>query len=82
MSDFDFEPVVIEFAVDHEKCSRDFARLQDELDDMRGLLADLIGAVDDSGADPRHREYIRKKHRQEWPFLWKTIDKIKKEVRR
>lgn len=81
MSDFDFEPVVIEFAVDHERCIHDNARLADKLDEVRGLLRDLIAAIENPGSHPDHHKYIMKKHRQEWPTLWKTIDRIRKAVR-
>ena len=77
----DFEPVILEFAVDHTECMHDRAVLSDKLDEVRGLLSELIDAVNNPGSSLENHKYIMKKHRQEWPLLWKTIDKIKKRVR-
>lgn len=39
-------------------------------------LTDLLAAIQDSGSHPvAHREIVRR-HREEWPTLWRAIDDL------
>lgn len=78
----EFEPVVLEFAVDHTQCMEDIAVLSDKLDELRGLLYEVARAIENKGKNPTYHDQTMKRHRTEWPALWKTLDKIRREVKK
>jgi hypothetical protein len=39
-------------------------------------IANLIAAVKNNGPVPQYHRHVMKKHRDEWPTLWKAIDAI------
>jgi soluble cytochrome b562 len=82
VSDDYFEPVVLEFAVDHTQCMEDTARLSDKLEELRGLLYEVVRAIEDKGKNPTYHQQTMKRHRTEWPVLWKALDKIRKEMKK
>lgn len=52
-----------------------------EIENLRGLLNNIISAVTDEGKVNTYHRAIVRKHRSEWPYLWKQIDKAVKAVR-
>jgi len=44
--------------------------------DLMEALTELYIAINDKGSVPEYHEEIRKRHRKEWPMLWKAIDKV------
>jgi hypothetical protein len=53
----------------------------DEIEALRGLVMDIFKAVTNKGSHPNYHDMIEHKHRVEWPYLWKQIDKLVKAVR-
>lgn len=46
----------------------------EERDMYKKMCEDIVYAVLNEGAFPRYHKSLLKKHRSEWPFLWKRID--------
>ena len=53
----------------------------DEIERLRNCLNDIVFAVTNEGKMPQYHRAIMKKHRSEWAYLWKQIDKAIKAVR-
>jgi hypothetical protein len=67
-------PVEIVFA------ETDVAKIQVERDELRRLCQDLLKAVRNKGRVPEYHDKVTKKHRAEWPALWRAIDKIEAQI--
>lgn len=53
----------------------------DEIELLRSRLNEIVWAVINEGKVPTYHRAIVKKHRKEWPYLWKQIDKAVKVMR-
>lgn len=54
--------------------------LRSERDELQKLIDDIANAVNDEGVYPPHHRKVMFRHRSEWPFLWRRIDKAIKKV--
>ena len=41
-------------------------------------LLEIMDAIEDEGRYPRYHREIMRRHRSEWPTLWRAIDRIYK----
>ena len=53
--------------------------LKKKTSNMENAIAELVKAIRDKGAVPQFHNHVLRKHRSEWPVLWKAIDNIVKE---
>lgn len=53
----------------------------DEIERLRSVISDIQKAVTDEGRSPAHHQKVIRKHRKEWPVLWKAIDKATKGIK-
>ena len=49
--------------------------LKKQNDEMRDAIYDIIAAIEDKGAVPQYHNHVMRKHKEEWPTLWKAINK-------
>lgn len=59
-----------------EKFSNDAAFAKIENERYRSIFKDIEKAVNDAGLVPKYHHHVMKKHRDEWPTLWKAIDRL------
>jgi hypothetical protein len=59
-----------------EKFSNDAVHAKMENDRYRSIFEDIEKAVKDAGIVPKYHHHVMKKHRDEWPTLWKAIDRM------
>lgn len=45
-------------------------------DEMRKAIKKMILAIKVEGPVPQYHRHVMRKHRSEWPTLWKAIDEI------
>lgn len=50
--------------------------LKKKVNNMEKATAELIRAVKNKGPVPQYHSHVMKKHREEWPALWKAIDSL------
>lgn len=50
--------------------------LKRKVNNMDKATAALVKAVRDKGAVPQFHNHVMRKHREEWPTLWKAIDSL------
>ena len=58
-----------------EKYSIDAMESRLERDKYLSILVDIKNAIDNAGPVPKYHNHIIRKHRSEWPTLWKAIDR-------
>lgn len=47
-------------------------------DDERAIIARILSALTDKGANPEYHERVRAKHRSEWPTLHRALDDLER----
>lgn len=52
-------------------------RLQEQVRYLRHHIKSLDDAITHEGPNPKHHHAVMRKHRQEWPVLWKAIDLLR-----
>lgn len=52
--------------------------LKKKVENIETATAELVRAIRDKGAVPQFHNHVMRKHREEWPALWKAIDNIVK----
>jgi hypothetical protein len=63
-----------------EKHSIDATMLKIERDKYLSILMDIKNAIDVVGPVPQYHYHVMRKHRSEWPTLWKAIDKAVQDI--
>lgn len=53
---------------------------EQKLERLTALCLRLVDAVKDEGRVPEYHRAVIKKHRAEWPTLWRAVDPIIKEM--
>ena len=46
------------------------------MSDLEKAIENLISAINTEGPVPQYHQHVMRKHRAEWPALWKAIDEI------
>lgn len=46
------------------------------MSELENAIQKLIDAINNEGAVPLYHRHVMRKHRSEWPTLWKAIDEI------
>jgi hypothetical protein len=46
-----------------------------ERDAYKKIIREIIEAIENEGPVPHYHHHVMRKHRSEWPTLWKAIDK-------
>jgi hypothetical protein len=46
------------------------------MSDLEKAVEKLIAAIKVEGPVPQYHRHVMRKHRSEWPSLWKAIDEI------
>jgi hypothetical protein len=59
-----------------EKYSIEATLIKIERDTYLSMMKDVHRAVADVGPVPQYHAHVMRKHRAEWPKLWKAIDRI------
>lgn len=59
-----------------EKISIQSRKFEYELTHLKSRVWELHSAIENAGINPRFHHKIMKKHRKEWPTLWKVIDRL------
>jgi hypothetical protein len=49
--------------------------LKKKLENYEQAFGDIVTAIENKGKVPKYQEHVTKKHRDEWPDLWRAIDK-------
>jgi hypothetical protein len=49
--------------------------LEHEIERLRSLLIGIQRAITEEGRSPAHHQQVMRRHRKEWPSLWKAINK-------
>jgi hypothetical protein len=70
----DYERQVNTWMKASEKLSLDLFHTKNERDLYRQCLVQMLNAIKDEGAVPQYHRHVLRKHRSEWPVLWKAID--------
>ena len=63
-----------------EKYSIDATMAKIEKDKYLSVLMEIKESIDNVGPVPQYHYHIIRKHRSEWPTLWKAIDKALKSL--
>jgi hypothetical protein len=63
-----------------EEMSDEISSLNDEIERLSSLIGDIGAAVKHKGRYPEYHDILLERHRKEWPYLWRRIDKALNEV--
>lgn len=66
MVDLEFKLASLEEELDQVKAERD---------QYKKLALDIVNSVKNEGRNPEYHRGVLKRHRREWPYLWKRIDR-------
>lgn len=72
----DYELQVRTWMKTAEKYSIEAALIKFERDTYKSILLELEKAIKDAGVVPKYHHHVMKKHRDEWPTLWKALDRM------
>ena len=53
-------------------------RLEEEVKFLRHTLKNIENAINQEGPVPNYHRHVMRKHRAEWPVLWKALDNAMK----
>lgn len=63
-----------ECSMEHELC---YKHLKVRYDYLRYLVRDVVEAINIAGPNPDRHFRVMRKHRKQWPFLWKRVDRLR-----
>lgn len=64
-----------------EKTSMEAFYANVEKDAYKKCIEEILKAIENEGAVPLYHRHVMRKHRSEWPTLWKAIDNSIKELK-
>lgn len=70
----DYERQVNTWMKASEKLSIDAFHIRNEKELYKQCLQQILNAIQDEGMVPQYHRHVLRKHRSEWPVLWKAID--------
>lgn len=59
-----------------EKLSIEGMSARTELVALKSAVWEIKQAIENAGPVPQYHYHVMRKHRSEWPTLWKSIDKL------
>lgn len=72
----DYEKQVNTWMKAAEKFSSDAALAKIQNEKYRSIFNDIEKTIKDAGVVPKYHHHVMKKHRDEWPTLWKALDRL------
>lgn len=72
--------LVTEYLAINQDLQNSLMRAQEEIKFLRHTLKNIENAITQEGPVPQYHRHVMRKHRSEWPVLWKAIDNAIKVV--